>query len=132
MVVPDPLWLSEPVPEITKLSVRLVDCQNCSEPLLVIAPVMVVTGLVMMAVVPLPIVPPLVTALVVCALPVDTKKKKANAEKLHKKRPAITRLSEFVCWGLTTSHAKPLCKANPLRERIRRRILAVDTLMLKS
>jgi hypothetical protein len=51
--------------------------------------------------------------LVVCALPVDPKKKKANAEKLHKKRPAITRLSEFVCWGLITSHAKPLCKANP-------------------
>ena len=78
MVVPDPLWLSEPVPEITKLSVRLSDCQNCSEPLLVIAPVMVVTGLVMMAVVPLPIVPPLVTALVVCALPVDIKRKKAK------------------------------------------------------
>jgi hypothetical protein len=102
-VVPDPLWLSEPVPEITKLSVRLVDCQNCSEPLLVIAPVIDVTGLVMMAVVPLLIVPPLVTALVVCALPVDIKRKKA----------------------------KPLRKANPVRERSRRRILTVNAFMLE-
>ena len=65
MVVPEPFWLTEPTPEITKLLFRVVDCQNSKEPSLVIAPVMEVTGLVMMAVVPLLIVPPLVTSLVV-------------------------------------------------------------------
>ena len=65
MVVPVPFWASDPVPEMTKRLLRVVDCQNCKVPLLVIGPVIEVTGLVMMAVTPLAIVPPFVTALVV-------------------------------------------------------------------
>ena len=104
MVVPAPLWLSEPVPEITEPLLRLVDCQNCKEPALVIAPVIDVAGLVMMAVVPTLIVPPLVTALVfvVCARPVESKKRKAGAilKKKTNTRPHERRLAGLMQEGV--------------------------------
>ena len=66
MVMPlSPEMVSEPVPEIAKGSVTvLLVWTKFSQPLFVIAPVMLVTGLVINEVVPLPMVPPLVTVLV--------------------------------------------------------------------
>jgi hypothetical protein len=67
---PEPVaFVTVPVPLIIPLSVKAVDCQNWRDPLLVIAAVIEVTGLVITSVTPTLMVPPLVTVLVlvVCA-----------------------------------------------------------------
>ena len=56
--------MSDPVPEIRSESVRDPLCMKSNSPLSVIDPVMLVTGLVISAVVPELIVPPLVTVFV--------------------------------------------------------------------
>jgi hypothetical protein len=62
-------FVTVPEPLIAPLAVKAAVCQNCRDPLLVIAAVMEVTGLVMIWMSPTLIVPPLVTVfvLVVCA-----------------------------------------------------------------
>jgi hypothetical protein len=68
---PEPVaFVTVPIPLIIPLFVKAVDCQNCRDPLLVIAAdIGEVTGLVIITVSPGRIVPPLVTVLVlvVCA-----------------------------------------------------------------
>jgi hypothetical protein len=62
-------FVTVPEPLIAPLAVKAAVCQNCRDPLLAIAAVMEVTGLVMIWMSPTLIVPPLVTVfvLVVCA-----------------------------------------------------------------